>query len=138
MRAFFDTSAWLKIYVREPGTDRLFDISRTAEQTAICIICIPEAGAAMNRLRREGRMTAVQYESTKRTMFDDVLATVVIELTPDVLSTSFRLVENHPLRGMDALHLAAAIEWRADLFVAADQRLCSVAALAGLKVEMIA
>ena len=44
------------------------------------------------------------------------------------------LTESHPLRAMDALHVACALAVEPDIFVAADPRQLSAARKAGLKI----
>jgi hypothetical protein len=50
------------------------------------------------------------------------------------LAAVISLLEEHPLRAMDALHLACALSYQADSFVSADHRQLSAARKAGLKV----
>lgn len=67
----------------------------------------------------------------------DIKDVVVLQLTPQVISHSVKLLEKNILRSMDALHIAYAIKWEADLFVTADKRQLSAAIQAGLKTEFI-
>jgi len=46
-------------------------------------------------------------------------------------------VEASPVRAADALHVAAALVWKAELFVTADQRQLVAARKAGLKVQAV-
>jgi predicted nucleic acid-binding protein len=45
------------------------------------------------------------------------------------------LLERWPLGSSDALHIACAAEWSAQLFVSADGRQCRAARAYGLRVE---
>jgi predicted nucleic acid-binding protein len=56
MRVFFDTSAFVKRYVEEPGTEKVLDICGQAEQLVLCIICLPEMISTLNRFVREGKL----------------------------------------------------------------------------------
>jgi len=47
------------------------------------------------------------------------------------------ILENHSLRAMDSLHIACAVEWKADLFVTADKRQWIAAKQSGLRAEYI-
>jgi uncharacterized protein len=54
-------------------------------------------------------------------------------LLPDVIADAIGLLEATPLRTLDALHVACARQWRADLFVSSDARQLGAAADAGLR-----
>ncbi len=57
--------------------------------------------------------------------------TVRVEMAPALLARA-RVLERHGLRGLDALHVAAAEKGRADLLVTTDDRLVKRAARAGV------
>ena len=61
----------------------------------------------------------------------------ILQLTPAVVSSSVKLLENNVLRAMDALHVACAMEWRADLFVTSDRRQLDAARKSGLQTEYL-
>jgi predicted nucleic acid-binding protein len=45
-----------------------------------------------------------------------------------------QLLEGNPLRSSDAIQIASALAWHADLFVSADAKQCAAAKAAGLDV----
>ena len=47
------------------------------------------------------------------------------------------LLEHNVLRAMDALHVACALEWQAELFVTADKRQLKAARKSGINTEYI-
>lgn len=49
------------------------------------------------------------------------------------LKAYLEILELHPVRAMDALHIARALEWGADLFASADDRQLAVAKRVGLR-----
>ena len=55
-------------------------------------------------------------------------------MAPGVVASAISLPEAHPLRAMDALHLACALAVKPDLYVSADQRPLAAAKGAGLKI----
>ena len=61
----------------------------------------------------------------------------IVGLTDQVVARAVTLLEGSPLRSSDALHVACAAEWEADLFVSADERQSNSARLFGLKVERL-
>lgn len=91
----------------------------------------------MCRLRREGKLSPSQYAEDKRALLQDVDASVVINITDQVVARAVDLLERWHLRSSDALHVACAAEWSADLFVSADERQCRAARGHGLRVEAV-
>ena len=68
---------------------------------------------------------------------NDIRDAVVLQVTSPVVSNAVRLLEQNALRAMDALHIACALEWKADLFVTADNRQLAAAKSSGLLTEFV-
>jgi uncharacterized protein len=134
MKVFFDTSAFVKRYVEESGSDQVQDICANAESVVLSVICFPEMISTLNRLVREGKFTEAHYAEVKQSMGEDLQDILFVNLTPSVIGRAVRLLEKNPLRAMDALHLASAVETKTDLFVSADDRQIDAARRAGLPV----
>jgi predicted nucleic acid-binding protein len=62
---------------------------------------------------------------------------IILQITPAVISRAVKLLENNVLRAMDALHVACALEWQAELFISADMRQLDAAKNAGLHTKYI-
>lgn len=137
MRTFFDASAFAKRYVQESGSQKVDDLCALATDLALAVICVPEILSALNRLVRERRLTRADYARAKRHLARDVRDAVVINLSPAVVATCVSVLEASPVRAMDALHIACAVEWRAELFVSADKRQTAAARKAGLRTEAV-
>lgn len=58
-------------------------------------------------------------------------------LQKGTLRNSVKLLESNVLRAMDALHVACAMEWKADLFVTSDKRQLDAAVKTGLRTRYI-
>ena len=98
---------------------------------------MPEVVSALNRRRRERFITADQYDSAKRSLLEDVRDADIVDLTASVVASSVNILEASPIRTLDALHIACAVEWQADLFVSSDKQQLSAAERAGLKTEIV-
>jgi len=68
MRVFFDTSAFVKRYVAEPGSDRVQELCSRADQITLSVVCFPEMISTLNRLVRERKITKEQYAGLKGAM----------------------------------------------------------------------
>jgi uncharacterized protein len=135
LNVFFDSSALAKRYVEEVGSDRVQDILSSASSLTISVLCISEIVSALCRRRRERKLSKQQYFDAKEALFTDIEDMSVIHLTDQVIARAIDILEKWPLRSSDSLHIAAAAEWSAHLFVSADERQCTAAREYGLNVE---
>lgn len=108
MIAYIDTSALLRIVLREPGgldDLRSYDTLVSSELIAV------ESPRTIDRLRLQGLLTADEAAARVRTVNDWLEAIDLVLLRPPVLS---RASEPMPmaLGTLDALHLATALIWR--------------------------
>jgi hypothetical protein len=137
MRVFFDSSGLAKRYIKERGSERVEEIFSGASEVAVSLIGPPEIVSALCRLRRQNAISTAQYALVKKSFFEDIEDISICSLTIFVIDKAIELLEGHPLRTMDALQVACALEWQADLFVSADRRQISVAADSGLRVLVV-
>jgi uncharacterized protein len=137
MIVFFDTSAFVKRYIEEPGSERVMEICSEAEHLVLSLICLPEMISTLNRLVREGKLTGVEYDQVKALMLDDFEDVEVCEITAEVIKRTIECLERHPLRAMDALHLGCALSVKPDLFVSSDIRQIEAANKEGMEVQVV-
>jgi predicted nucleic acid-binding protein len=135
MRVFFDSSAFVKRYVSETGTEAVLAWCDRASEIGLSGIALPEIVAAFCRLRREGRIDDTQYRQLKSLLLADIEDAAMCDLSPEVLARSIDSLEANVLRGMDAIHLGSAIALKVDVFISADQRQLEAAIRAGLRAE---
>jgi len=131
---FLDTSAFAKRYVAEPGSERVLALCQEADALFVSVICLPELVSTLCRLVREKSLGRAAYRQLKAEAVGDLADADIAQITPQVLATVVSLLESHPLRAMDALHVACALACEADAFVSADHRQLEAAHKAGLKV----
>ena len=134
MKVFFDTSAFVKRYVEESGTERVIEICDQAERLVLCVICLPEMISTLNRLVREGKLQGGDYQKMRDLILKEIEDAEICYVTPEVVTQTIRCLENNTLRAMDALHLGCALVVEPDLFVSSDQRQIEAAKREGLKV----
>lgn len=134
MKVFFDTSAFVKRYVEEPGTEKVLEICDQADQLVLCVICLPEMISTLSRLVREGRLQNDEYRKLRDLVLEEIEDAEICFLTPEVVAQTIKCLESNVLRAMDALHLGCALVVEPDLFVSSDRRQLEAAKRAGLKV----
>jgi predicted nucleic acid-binding protein len=137
MLVFFDTSAFVKRYVSEPGSEAVLAWCDRASEIALSAIALTEIVSAFCRLRREQTITAAQYRQLKSLLLADIEDVAICDLTPAVLAQAISSIEGGALRGMDAIHIGSAVVVQADVFVSSDRRQLDAAARAGLNVDAV-
>ncbi len=129
---YLDTSALVKGFIAERGSDRIKEMVRGGEPAATSKIGYAEVHAALARRRREGALSSRRYAQACRRFEADWEAYVRVDLRDEVLQLARDLIQRRPLRGFDAIHLASALMLGRELgepmkFVAADARLLAAA-----------
>ena len=137
MRLVVDSSSFAKRYIQEVGSDRLEDLLQDTSELGLSVILVPEIISGLNRRLREKSLDSKNYKDVRIQLMNDVHDAVILQITPAVVSHSIKLLENNILRAMDALHVACALEWSADLFITSDKRQLHAAEYSGLKCEYI-
>jgi predicted nucleic acid-binding protein len=137
MRVFFDSSAFVKRYIGEEGTDVVLSWCDQATELCLSGIALPEIISAFCRLQREKHVSPLQYRHLKTMLMADITDAAICDLTPEVMRHTIVALEINVLRGMDAIHLGSALALKVDVFVSADARQCVAAELAGLRVVQV-
>lgn len=137
MKLAVDSSSFAKRYVQEVGSEELALFLKDASELAFSVILVPEIISSLNRRLREHVLTVSDYRAVKKQLMDDVSDATVLQITPSVVSRSVKLLESNALRALDSLHVACALEWKADLFVTSDRRQFVAAKNSGLHAEYI-
>jgi predicted nucleic acid-binding protein len=141
---FLDTSALVKRYVAEAGSQTVIDLLSTPSvNVLIADITRAEFASAVNRRLREGAVSAEQHRALKSAfavhLVDDYL---VAPLESTHITSACDIIEAHGLRAYDAVQLAVALSLRDLLapagqpigFVSADPRLNVAARARGFAV----
>lgn len=120
----------------EPGTELVRTTLRT-HAVIVARIAHVELAAAIARAWRMGALAASQRDAILARLAGDFSRLNIIEIRPALVSLAAGLVISYPLRGYDAVQLAAALTVRAAgqsvQFWSADANLCQAAAAEGLK-----
>ncbi len=108
MTAYVDTSALLRIVLREPGA---LDDLRSYDALVSSELLAVESARTIDRLRLQGSLTSEEATARVRAVNDWLEGIDLVLLRPPVLS---RASEPMPvsLGTLDALHLATALIWR--------------------------
>ena len=108
MIAYIDTSALLRIVLREPGA---LDELRTCDGLVSSELIAVESARTIDRLRLQGSLTTEEAAVRLRTVAEWLEAIDLVLVRPPVLSRASEPMPM-PLGTIDALHLATALIWR--------------------------
>lgn len=135
---FFDTSALVKRYADEQGTQTVDRLIETRENTIIITsLSVIEIASAFRRKYNRGEISEQKRDGLLVSFFEEATERfTVIPVGERIFETAFDLVLDDDLRTLDSLQLAAALSLptpNPDItFVCADNTLVEVAAQHGL------
>jgi len=134
---FFDTSALAKRYISESGSQLVRATLRT-QPVSVARITYAELAASVARAWRLGAITEAQRDAILARLAGDFAHMTIVEIRAALVALVPDLVMRHPLRGYDAVQLAAALTIRTSgssvEFWSSDATLCQAAVTEGLRV----
>jgi predicted nucleic acid-binding protein len=136
---YFDSSALVKRYLKEKGTDVVLSLTTQEEFIATSKLAYPELLSAFMRKRRAGELGEDPLQAVLERLDADWPEIFVIEMHDELLPLVKSLIGKYPLKGADSIHLASAL-WlesmtRAEvMFVASDLNLLNAASIENLKI----
>lgn len=139
--AYFDTSTWLKLYVRENGSEEARNLARNYRLLSSALL-LTESFAALSRKRTIGEMDGKKFNRLVRTMKADSRYLEIINISDSVLDKSQEIVLNSAARTLDAIHIASALIFQsmAEIpvtFITSDRKQYEVAQEKGLRAVFV-
>lgn len=108
MIAYLDTSALLRIVLRESGA---LDDLRTYDRLVSSELIAVESARTLDRLRNQGALTMEEAADRTAVVNEWLEAVDLVLLRPPVLSRASEPMPL-PMGTLDAIHLATALIWR--------------------------
>ena len=142
MWTYFDTSALVKRYVDEPGRREVLQLLRRNECVTSAVLPV-ELRSGLRRRVAEGSIDATRLPTILKHVAVDRPYWTLVAVGIDVLAGAETLVAAHPIRTLDAIHVASAQLFAARVsmpnltFVSADKRQTETAVAVGLVVRHI-
>lgn len=132
---YLDSNALVKLFVKEASSGMLNLALSTAGEVILADLAFTELASFLGRQTREGRFTVAESRSVYHQA--EKLGTFCrrVELTPPIHRRAERLLLTStkiPLRALDALHIATALDAGAATVVSFDERLREAAKSQGL------
>ncbi len=139
MILFCDTSALIKLLIREPQSDLMQQVSGRAEAIAVCRITWAEAMAGLARRQREDPISSDDLELARQHLMTSWPSFSIVEVSQPLVEVAGCFADAFALRGYDSVQLAAAHQLHVTTalpltFASYDRRLNQAAQLLQLEV----
>ena len=141
--AYFDTSALVKCYIAELGSDWIRTLLENQDPNVFTsLMTVIEATCTFARRQREGLLSSDDHHQLLVVFdYDFAYRYNILRVEPVVIDRARQMANRQPLRAYDAVHLATAWLLNEELlragqppltFVCADERLIAIAQAEGL------
>jgi len=137
MRIYLDTSAFVKNYHTEKGSDQIesrFEDAKNGKCTLVMSIwVISETINALDKHRMRKELSQKELNKIVGTILHDISDLMdknvleIVDIETESLKISWEFIINDHLSCSDSLHLVTALQKNCDIFLAADQYLVKVA-----------
>ncbi len=138
MILFCDSSALVKLYLREDGSDAVGSQAAASELLAVCRIAWVEVMSALARRLRERPQDAATIATARQRFAADWPRYLCLEVTQELAELAGDYADTFALRAYDSIQLAAAELARRDLpgelqLACFDARLVKAARVLGIE-----
>lgn len=137
---YFDTSALVKLYLREPGSEEAVQLTqKSGTRLAASVLARVEGRSAFRALARRGAIPASAAAELIEQLERDLREAFVLQPISDaLLQSASALLDRRALRAYDAVQLASCLMLASAAeracFVCSDRQLLAAAAEEGLPV----
>jgi hypothetical protein len=134
---FLESSAFAKLFILEQGSGPLILLLEKVDdpQKLVSALASLEVRSAIRRRQRAGDILPADANSALHNLDAEILRIVQQPVSPAVIDVAKLVLDSHPLRAMDALHLASCVVMRDTLqvsdicFVSSDDSLLKAASV---------
>ena len=135
MWTYFDTSALVKRYIEEAGRREVLQLLRQYDCVTSAVLAV-ELRSGLRRRVGEGTLDAARVPAILKRVAKDRAYWTLVEVGTDVLSAAETLVATHPLRTLDAIHVASVLVARGAVaglaLLSLDERIRKIARRVGI------
>jgi predicted nucleic acid-binding protein len=133
---FFDTSALIKRYISEPGSNKVDELCEIAENIVVSPVTKIEVHSTLKRLLATNLISEDDYETVKNNIDYDFKYFTVLSFNEEIEKEAIKLIEKHQLKTLDSIQLASCLYRKADIkdFVVSDVKLKTAAGIENIDV----
>ncbi len=111
MIVYADSSAIAKLLIDEDGSDAMANLSGQADGVVTAAISRVETFAALKAAHRDGRLDDQSFEEAKAEAANLFASIGLVAIDGALLDRACALVDQHTLRGYDAVQLSALLTY---------------------------
>jgi predicted nucleic acid-binding protein len=129
MNVFIDTSALMKRYINEIGSDIIDSLFTKCDTIYVSIITEIEAFSTLRRLLHDKQIVKREFLHLHKEIETDLQYFTIIDINESVIKLTKDLIWHHSLKTLDSIQLSSAllIKDSIDYFVCSDNRLVTAA-----------
>jgi len=109
---YLDTSALLKQYIQETGSEQVIKLLGAASSSGTNLLAYVEMASAIARAVRMKLIPADEAQATWKDFLVDWELLVRLDISGQITKRAAALAWEHGLRGYDAMHFASALAWQ--------------------------
>ncbi|MGB2841667.1 MAG: type II toxin-antitoxin system VapC family toxin [Halobacteriota archaeon] len=134
MRIYLDTSALVKRYCEEGGSDVVNDVFESDNEIVTSYWTLAEAIAAIDKKVAKRQISEEERDFVISVLFSDVLNRITfVKISNEFIEAIIEMILAHHISADDALQLFSCIVSLSPIFLAADKGLIRAAKEEGLK-----
>jgi predicted nucleic acid-binding protein len=137
VNCYFDTSALIKNYVYEKGSEEVAAILDSADKVIVSPIAVIECASILSRMHVAGAYTGAEIRELLGDIEGHAASFDKVSFDYELQEASVRASFAHNLRSLDSIQLGAAILRKNEIhrFVSSDKKLLEAARKEKLSVE---
>lgn len=109
MILYCDTSALIKRYVEEEGTEYVDSLWDDASIVVTSVVAYAEIITAFSKKLTEGVLSVKEYNNIVLKFKEDYEQLILVPVSMDLNKLIEELIKRHPIRWGEAIHLASAL-----------------------------
>ncbi|MHB1377456.1 MAG: type II toxin-antitoxin system VapC family toxin [Candidatus Humimicrobiaceae bacterium] len=109
MISYLDTSAIVKFYISETGSQKVREIFDLSDVLATSCIAYIETISAFTRINNEKKLSDSDYKNIVLNFKKDWEDLFVLKIDNTIIKTAGRFIESYLIKGYDSIHLASAV-----------------------------
>ncbi|MEA3437782.1 MAG: type II toxin-antitoxin system VapC family toxin [Thermodesulfobacteriota bacterium] len=131
---FFDTSALIKRYVEEKGSNIVDNLMESADEIFISAITRIESISTARRLLEERSLSKSDFNVFKDNLASDFPFFTVVDFSEYIEKKAIELIEKFQIKTLDAIQLACCLTAKEDIdhLVTSDIKLAKTASDVGI------
>jgi len=136
MNLYFDTSALIKKYIFEAGSEQVDELMNKADRVFVSEITEIESYSTFKRLSVEKAINENEYDILKNEFEFDNQYFDHVGFDENIINTAKSLIEKYQLKTLDSIQLGSALilKEEIDYFVACDEKLIASGKKEGLRI----